>query len=274
LDQLLEIAARLEAKPPAERNSEDHDDEYGLIRAISKIGGAEALAWLASQVGRTSHPKETVKGLLRFGPSALADIRTGLETNSIAPVILVEALASREIRFRSTRRVRPWITDEVLFSAVRGVVADSVTNQESTGRGGPFALAEFDLPAARELLGEIVRSPTAHQSMIDEARQALEMLDVEPFATEALADELDRIATASFVGEPEVRHLRRWSRGRVRAALIERLKNETADVGLLLAFKWFANPDDRSIFERFESDSRLNVADVAHAYLAGESIAL
>jgi hypothetical protein len=268
LDELSAVFAK---QLPAQRSVEDQEFEYTMVGALSKIGGDKALAWLVNHMKDLAHPAEGVKALLNFRDEGVEHLSALVAARVVAPEALTEALSRRRVRLMFARGARPWIKNEVLFEAAARFARDGERESQRASHSPCFALAEFDLPQATAALVKLATDPNASVHNVEEARLLLTYIGVEPFASESLNAEIARLQEQPYAWDPHVRHLRGWTRDLVRRALIQRLSNGSATVGLLSAFQWFCTSEDRSIFERYEADPRIAVADVAHRYLMGEA---
>lgn len=265
---LRELITQLETitkkNGPSPRSTADSNLEYCLVGAIAKIGGNDAIAALVANIGKLEHPEQAVLGLLYH--EAIPELRQLVDAGIVTPQVLVSSLARKRLR-ATTRRVRPWIQDDVLLAAVLSLAREHFAERRPHIAPSPyFAVAEFDMIPATEFLIEVAQSG---EDAVEEARMLLASNGIEPYTTKALETEIDRVAQRDYFWEDEVQRFLRWPSVAVRTALLRRLENNDAGSSILSAFEWFALPSDRGIFERYEQDSRIDVADVAHQYLQG-----
>lgn len=271
LNRLLrELSAVLTKQLPAQRTVEDRDFEYVTLKALSKIGGDDALMWLVEHMTHLAHPDDGVTALLSFGNPGVNQLRGLVNDGILTAEIVADAFARRSARLLFVRGGRPWIRDTLLFERVLEVERLRAGQNPSAHRAY-LALAEFDLPEATALLVQLATDPSASKYNVDEAKLLLVYMGVEPFASESLSADIDRLQNQAHVWEDDLRRVGEGRREPMRQMLLERLQHGRVTAGLLSAFQWCCTPGDRHIFERYETDPRLEVADIAHLYLAGET---
>ena len=270
LNRLLgELSALVAKKMVAQRTVDESDFEYGTLKLISEIGGDDALTWLVDHMKDLVHQDEGVKALLTFGDGGVDRLRELVSDDIVSAEIVTNALMRRSARLLFLEGGRPWIKDRFLFERVLEVARGRAI-QKPGAHSAYFALAEFELPEATALLVELAKAPDTSKYNAEEAALLLVYMGVEPFASESLGVEVDRFQNVTHVWEDDVRRVGEGRREPMRQMLVDRLKRGPGTVGLLSAFQWCCRPEDRHIFEKYESDPRIDVADLAHRYLAGE----
>jgi hypothetical protein len=258
----------------------DADLEFCLIRAIGKIGGADGYSALEWVFPLSRYPQRVIEALFRKrDPEAIESANRILSVHHHARSMVVHAITA--VDPDDVQRVgeipTAWLKDATILDLVLAEAKECVSNGSMDWLHNPIAaVAAFDLDQAHEFLLETAsRTPIPHEGKkrrevdpIMEARLILGRRGHVQYSRMAIDDELSRVEEARTVGTWQLRRLQSWPRAQVRDALLARLRDSNPSTHLLWMFQWFAEAEDRVLFEALEKSTDLAVADLAHSILS------
>jgi len=277
LADLVEEMRCLLMRPQPER---DENLEFYLINAVGRIGGADAHSILEWGFPRSHFPERVLEALFRRqDPEAVEFAKRILSVHGAARSMLASAIAAPDLdEPHLVGRIAPaWLRDETLLEYVLAEAGDCVVRGSTDGLRNPIvAVAAFDLDRARRFLEETASRALSEGEKtgmavdpVMEARRILGTRGHPQYSRMMIDGELTRAGTAQFVGSWTLRRLQTWPPAQVRDALLARLRDPCAlSTCLLWLFQWFAEAEDRVLFEELEKNSNLAVADLAHSILS------
>jgi hypothetical protein len=247
------------------------DMEYGLIKALGRIGGDCAVETLKNVFAICHNQSSALRAIFRIGnPNAILVASDLVRRHAISARAVAEAIAMRDFDDSpmSMREVpTPQLKDSALLALLLSEFDAAVSSSQFLDKTYMLdAVAHFDLPEAYKAIERIAfaegLSELSAKRILASRGDVRAQRACVDFEIEKLAD--PRCHLSGYSAE----RLQRWPRGIVREALLVRIANHGDDVARwLFLLRWFATSEDRSLFERFEQSSNDDVADVAHRFL-------
>lgn len=256
--------------------SERVDLEYSLVRALGRIGGDEATGRLVRAYPRCHNKDHVLRQILRSKSQRSIEAVRTLVGDGDGPLI-VAALARRNLDDLLNDEVaQPWIRDDVLCSYVLAEAETTVRTRHCAVLANPIrAIAAFDLRQAHQFLqdtAELDLAPEPDEPMrmtldpVRDARTILARRGHRTYARLAIEHELALIGSQRFVLDSALHRLRSWPPPLVKEVLLEYLAR-LPNAMLIFLFSWFAEAEDRDLFEQWEQLPDVSAADAAHKHL-------
>ncbi len=261
------IAARVELGNDWRRDYAEHF----LLVSLGGLGGP-ALDLLRSHWDRIDHGAVVRALVARGGAAEIEFVLDALEEKPELVVDVVRCLGSGDpdwylpsyvCRFR--RPVGPHLDDERLLHRILDHVGATPTGDEVA------AIARFRSPRARRYLREVAANdalpvestPTSGVAARTRAVQLLVDLGDDEYVRRAVAEAVDLFMAAV---DPDPRHFRDLPRSAIRERARELVVADPHPKWVRL-LRWFAQPEDRRLFEDLERSSNHEIAEEAHEFL-------
>jgi hypothetical protein len=272
----------------------DANETHSLIEALGKIGGEEAHAALEKAFHVSEYQDEIIRALITAGEQSGVDAVNRLTNghaeywSSIVRGVtqycgrwgLVDQLDGSHKPRQPGDVVTP-LRDRSLLEKVIGqangvLAAGPVSSFDS----GLDAVAAFDLPEARAWLVEVASRPPMAEGDLKRgdavvyvdprtyARDLLGQRGIVPYVEEVMEAYLDRLFAMEGLSSREIELAATFPKTLLRQSLRHRMERGQRPAYALWILSFFAEAEDLEFFEQIEKSGDIEVADIAHEYLA------
>jgi hypothetical protein len=263
-----------------EAGKPDNDFEFTLLQAIGRISPPSMRDLFAELADRVKYPKLMLRPLLRSGSAECVELAADLVARLGLASELCAAIVGHDIEdndFNDVVTVRPFITHDGLLD----VILRRAEEEREAKHAPPLYSAlsgvaafhsrraiEFLERAAKGVPPQKENDKASDHDPMRVARRVLAGLGVAEYVREATENGLTVISNQDIATTLDLRKLAQAPKEMVRELILQRLFSEPAKCRRWLwLLQWYATPDDKAIFEEYEKNEDVAVADTAHSYL-------